>query len=396
MSSTPKPPQTEGKGPNPTPAPDLSLEHTILGVGTAPRPLGAPPAPARPLAPPLGLGPAARAASSARAGAVASLSQMPLPSREATGTDLAKPSAGTQRAALDRTASYGSPPPTGARGVMRQPFPKPPAYAIPPRAGDASRAHQSGERTTLTADYLRAAREAAFAGRSAPSQARSEGELRPSPPSSGAAQPKPAPWVVAPRPAAARESARPFASDPPNVRDASPQHASGADAKRGVSQLPAAELDSAELLPPLPEASPEESATRDLPELPGFEPVLPVAHTLHGGESAPRSARARDAGAAHRGRASARAGSRSSRSRALLMALAVVALGVLGFALLRAPIGGTLARLLRPVASQLRQSETPASGAAPATATLANQPAEPPASEVTAGPTAPSAPIPSD
>lgn len=423
MSSTPKPPKAEEHAQSPEAAERVNLDHTILGVGTAPRPLADAAPPAR------GGAPGTR-----RSGVVAA-PVIPVAGSAGTrpGTAAApraserQDSKATPPANAEHTAMYGTPrageaPSTRPPGaVMRSPFPKPAPYAIPPRAGEASRAFAGGDRTALSADYLRAAREAAF-GKSA---ATSPSSQRPS--SAGDRDSRPPHAGVHTAPAFTRSgtssepSKAPFAppapATQPSLNAQAPIAPSGSPALSAGSQSrpPAATeprrgasagtmLEAAregapvDPLPPLPPVSAGPDFADDLPAAPkaspagGFEPVAAARTQLSDSGAGPGQALgsiAEDLGvdiaesARTRGE---RSGSQRRWSPAAVVALAALVLALIALVALGKPLLQWIAGSEKP---PIEAPRTPPGGEAPERATLANRPAQAPAIAPEAAPSAP-------
>lgn len=270
---------------------------------------------------------------------------------------------------------------------MRNPFPKPEPYAIPPRAGDGARHPGGADRTALSADYLRAAREAALgrggsgqeplAGAGVPTQ-RVLGnraafsttpanrvaydQLRDEPPPSFSTQQS---LGSEPPPRAPNDAAN-------SAPRRSPDPGTVLEAPRGLPPPPS--LPALPAIPPS-ERGPASSATR-------FEPV-PAARTHlsdRGGAiagqslghisvdwSPERAERVRSASPAPKSRV----------ARFALLGLGALVLIVLGFVTL----GGPLRRLAARVAGRAPATEVERTAApvAPSVTTLSNRPAQEPA-----------------
>lgn len=359
--STPPGPKTQGASPSDG-ASRPSLEQTFLGVAPAPRPpadVVAPPAPAPARPSPASASPptpardaivAAPVIAVSNSGVAGSASAAPITPRVTAQPvvpgERAAPAAGeVPRSAPASEQTLMHPVPRAAAApapapAARSPFPKPEPYAVPPRAGDAARLG-GADRTALSSDYLRAAREAAL-GRG--------GSFR-TQQSIGSEPPPRAPLEAAP------------AHRPP---------AAGTllEAQRGRLEAPA--------LPELPKVPPSERSPAS--GAPRFEPV-PAARThlsergaaaLPGQSLAHISVDWSPQLAEH-----VRNASTSPRSRAarwLLLGVGALVLVALGFITLGGPLRRVVARVTgRALATDVERA--PETSSAPSVTTLSNQPA---------------------
>ena len=425
--STPTGPKTPG-APAPEATSRASLEQTFLGVSPAVRPpLDAPSPP--PVAPPPVAPPAHPIASSAPAHAPSRIVAAPViavssktGSAPSTPRVAAEPASPVERPmptprveAQPNPVSEQTlvqPTPVAVAGTLRtaptapalrNPFPKPEAYAVPPRASDTSRALGGADRTALSSDYLRAARDAAL-GRSHDVRASEQLHRAPTPnvlPNRRAFAPasNPVPAANEPRDEAPRSfsTQQSLGSEPP-PRAAAESPAMGGhrapafgtvlEAPRGLPPPPA--------LPALPAIPPSERGAAPASR---FEPV-PAART-HLSDRGATAVSGHSLGhisvdwspeLADRAR-SAVAAPKSGATRVALLVLAALVLVVLGFVTLGGPLRRVVARVARQ-AIATEPDNTPAASPTPAQTTLSNRPSpdEAPGSDPVVAPISPAEP----
>jgi hypothetical protein len=282
----------------------------------------------------------------------------------------------------------GAPAPTPP---ARSPFPKPEPYAVPPRAGDAARLG-GADRTALSSDYLRAAREAALGRGGNLSEARRNEPQAKAPASSQervlGSRAAFATTPVIPTPSGARRDEAPpsfrtqqsIGSEPPPRApiQAAPAHRAPAfgtmlEAPRGAAPLPE--------LPQIPasERSPAAGAPR-------FEPVQAARTHLSdrganalSGQSLAHISVDWSPDLAEQVRKAA-APSKSRMARWLLLSAGALLLVVLGFITLGGPLRRVVARAITTDVAR-----APETTVAPSVTTLSNQPAgDPPPADNTA------------
>ncbi len=416
--STPPGPKAQGAPPNDA-ASRPSLDQTFLGVAPAPRapvdvvaprapapapaapPSAPPPTPARNAivaAPVIAVSPVIPVS----AGGSGSASPAPITPRVAAqplvSPERAVPAAvegSGSAAASEQTLMHPTPHAAGAPASpppARSPFPKPEPYAVPPRAGDAARLG-GADRTALSSDYLRAAREAALGRGGNLSEARRNEPQGKVPASSQervlGSRAAFATTPVIPTPSGARRDEAPpsfrtqqsIGSEPPPrapvqaaAAHRAPAFGTMLEAPRGGAPLPA--------LPELPQIPPSERSPAA--GSPRFEPV-PAARThlsergataLSGQSLAHISVDWSPELAEQVRKAGAPAKSRTARW--LLLVAGALVLVVLGFVTLGGPLRRVVARVAgRALTTEVeRAAETTA---APSVTTLSNQPAAEPA-----------------
>ena len=313
------------------------------------------------------------------------------------------PSPGSEQTLLhptprtDSSSRVGTAP-AAAPQPARSAFPKPEAYAVPPRASDASRALAGADRTSLSADYLRAAREAALGKFSSASGDGRGHELGRTPPASGRIlQTRPAFAVSAPAPEphSGHDDAGPasFAtqqsvgSEPPPPRAGAQAFGASNSARRSppfgtVLEAPRG-LGAAPPLPELPAiVGSENDRSAGAHVGSAFEPV-PAART-HVSDRGASGVSGHSLGhisvdwtpdLAERARGAMHATrSKSPAMRAVLIGVTALVLIALGFVTLGGPLRRFVARVARRAITTEVETATPAT-APPAQTTLANRPA---------------------